>query len=150
MERTFVMMKPDGVQRGLIGKIIQRFEDRGMKIVAMKLIQVTKQIAERQYEEHVGKPFYNLLMEYILSGPVVVMVVEAPEAIKQVRRIVGATNPQDADVGTIRQTWAQDVSRNIIHASDKPESAEREIGIFFNKNEILDYPLAAHKLMFTD
>lgn len=148
MERTFVMIKPDGVQRGLTGKILARFEERGMKIVALKLIRVTKEIAEKQYEEHVGKPFYGSLMSYILSGPVVVMVIEAPDAVGQVRKMVGATDPQKADVGTIRHTWAQSVSRNIIHASDSLESGGREIGIFFKEDEILDYSLTVHDLMF--
>lgn len=150
MERTFVMIKPDGVQRGLVGKILQRFEDRGMKIAGMKLIHVTGDLAGTHYEEHVGKSFYEPLMKYIQSGPVVVAVIEAPDAIEQVRKMVGATNPADADVGTIRHTWAQDVSRNIIHAADSPASAEREIGIYFKEGEILDYPLSVHDWMFRD
>ncbi len=150
MERTFVMIKPDGVQRGLVGKILRRFEDRGMKILAMKLIHVTGDLASTHYKEHVGKPFYEPLMEYIQSGPVVVAVIEAPDVIEQVRKMVGATNPADADVGTIRHTWAQDISRNIIHAADSSASAKREIGIYFKEGEILEYPLSVHDWMFRD
>lgn len=150
MERTFIMIKPDGVQRGLIGKVLRTFENRGMKIVAMKLINVMNELAEKQYEEHVGKPFYETLMKYIQRGPVVVAIIEAPDAIEQVRKMVGSTDPSVAEVGTIRQRWAQNVTRNLIHASDKAESAEREIGIFFNENEILEYSLSVHNWVFPD
>ena len=147
-ERTFIMIKPDGVQRGLVGRILRRFEDRGMKIVSMKLIRVTDALAKEQYAEHLGKAFYPRLMAYIQSGPVVVAVIEAPDAVAQARKMVGATDPAKADVGTIRQKWGQDISRNLIHASDSLQSAEREIAIYFKPEEILSYGLDVHKWLF--
>ena len=137
-ERTFVAIKPDGVKRGFIGKIIERFENKGFKIVAMKLLQVTPELASKHYAEHQGKPFYNRLVHYITSGPIVAMVIEGYEAIQSVRHIVGATDPQKADVGTIRADFAQVMEYNIIHASDSPESAAREIGLYFKPEEIYD------------
>ena len=137
-ERTFVAIKPDSVKRGFIGKIIERFENKGFKIVAMKLLQVTPELASKHYAEHQGKPFYNRLVHYITSGPIVAMVIEGYEAIQSVRHIVGATDPQKADVGTIRADFAQVMEYNIIHASDSPESAAREIGLYFKPEEIYD------------
>ena len=137
-ERTFVAIKPDGVKRGFIGKIIERFENKGFKIVAMKLLQVTPELASKHYAEHQGKPFYNRLVHYIPSGPIVAMAIEGYEAIQSVRHIVGATDPQKADVGTIRADFAQVMEYNIIHASDSPESAAREIGLYFKPEEIYD------------
>lgn len=137
-ERTFVAIKPDGVKRGFIGKIIERFENKGFKIVAMKLLQVTPELASKHYAEHQGKPFYNRLVHYITSGPIVAMVIEGYEAIQSVRHIVGATDPQKADVGTIRADFAQVMEYNIIHASDSTESAAREIGLYFKPEEIYD------------
>ena len=131
-ERTFVAIKPDGVKRGIIGKILSRFEDKGFKIVAMKLLQVTPELAAKHYEEHYGKPFYNRLIHYITSGPIVAMVVEGYEAVESVRHMVGATSPLKADVGTIRADFAQVMEYNVVHASDSTESAAREIGIYFN------------------
>ncbi len=137
-ERTFVAIKPDGVKRGLIGKIIDRFETKGFKIVAMKLLQVTPELAARHYEEHQGKPFYNRLVNYITSGPIVAMVVEGYRAVESVRHMVGATDPVKADVGTIRADFAQVMEYNVIHASDSLESADREINIYFKPEEIYD------------
>ncbi len=137
-ERTFVAIKPDGVKRGLIGKIIDRFETKGFKIVAMKLLQVTPELAAKHYEEHQGKPFYNRLVNYITSGPIVAMVVEGYRAIESVRHMVGCTDPVKADVGTIRADFAQVMEYNVIHASDAPESAAREISIYFKPEEIYD------------
>ena len=137
-ERAFVAIKPDGVKRGFIGKIIERFENKGFKIVAMKLLQVTPELASKHYAEHQGKPFYNRLVHYITSGPIVAMAIEGYEAIQSVRHIVGATDPQKADVGTIRADFAQVMEYNIIHASDSPESAAREIGLYFKPEEIYD------------
>ncbi len=139
MERTFVMVKPDGVQRGLIGEVVSRIERKGMKIVAMKMLHITQETAERHYAEHRGKPFFNALVDYITSGPVVAMVVEGKNAISVIRKLVGKTNPVEADPGTIRGDLAMDIGRNIVHASDSPESAEREIGIFFSSEEVIDY-----------
>ena len=137
-ERTFVAIKPDGVKRGLIGRVIQRFEDKGFKIVAMKLLQVTPELAAKHYEEHKGKPFYNRLIYYITSAPIVAMVIEGYNAVESVRHTVGATNPMNADVGTIRADFAQIMEYNIVHASDSLASAEREIGIYFRPEEIYD------------
>jgi len=139
MERTFVMIKPDGVQRGLIGEIISRLERKGLKIVAMKMINVDRELAEKHYAEHKEKPFFNNLVQYITSGPVVAMVVEGKNAIKVVRTLVGATDPVEAQPGTIRGDFGLDIGRNIIHASDSLESAEREISLFFKPDEILEY-----------
>ena len=149
IERTFVMIKPDGVQRGLVGEVLGRFEKRGMKIVAMKLITISRELAEKHYAEHVGKDFYPPLLKYITEGPVVVTVIEGLDAIQQIRKMVGATQPYEAAVGTIRGDFAQDLPMNIIHASDSPESADREIGLYFNENEIHNYDLDSHKWVFS-
>ena len=137
-ERTFVAVKPDGVKRGLIGKIITRFEDKGFKIVGMKLLQVTPELAAKHYEEHQGKSFYNRLIYYITSAPIVAMVVQGYNAVESVRHIVGATSPLNADVGTIRADFAQCMEYNVIHASDSIDSANREIDIYFKPEEIYD------------
>ena len=137
-ERTFVAIKPDAVKRGLIGKIIDRFETKGFKIVGMKLLQVTPEMAAKHYAEHVGKPFYKRLIHYITSGPIVAMVVEGYEAVESVRHIVGATSPMKADVGSIRADFAQIMEYNVVHASDSEESALREIGLYFKPEEIYD------------
>ncbi len=139
MERTFVMVKPDGVQRGLVGEIISRIERKGLKIVALKMIQITQEKAQEHYAEHKEKPFFTSLIDYITSGPVVAMVVEGKEAVSVVRKLVGKTNPIEAEPGTIRGDLAMDIGRNVVHASDSLDSAEREISIFFSKDEILDY-----------
>jgi len=137
-ERTFVAIKPDAVKRGLIGKIIDRFETIGFKIVGMKLLQVTPELAAKHYEEHLGKSFYNRLIYYITSAPIVAMVVQGYNAVDSVRHIVGKTSPMDADVGTIRADFAQIMEYNVVHASDSLASAEREIGIYFKPEEIYD------------
>jgi len=139
MERTFVMVKPDGVQRGLVGEVISRIERKGLKIVALKMIQITQEKAQEHYAEHKEKPFFTSLIDYITSGPVVAMVVEGKEAVSVVRKLVGKTNPIEAEPGTIRGDLAMDIGRNVVHASDSLNSAEREISIFFSKDEILDY-----------
>ncbi|AKG92537.1 nucleoside diphosphate kinase [Geoglobus ahangari] len=139
VERTFVMVKPDGVQRGLIGEVVSRLERKGLKIVAMKMLRIPKEMAETHYAEHREKPFFNALVSYITSGPVVAMVVEGKSAISVVRNLVGKTNPVEAEPGTIRGDLAMDIGRNVVHASDSPESAKREISIFFSDDEIVDY-----------
>ena len=140
MQREFVMIKPDGVQRGLVGEVIKRFENSGLKIIAMKFMKVTMEQAQEHYKEHEGKSFYEGLLKYITSGPVVSMVVEGDEAIKKTREvIVGKTNPLDAAPGSIRGDFGLQIGRNIVHASDKPESAEREIKIYFNEDELLEW-----------
>ncbi len=136
MERTFVAIKPDGVKRGLIGKIVQRFEDKSYKIVAMKLMNVTPEIAAKHYEEHYGKPFYSKLIKFITMGPIVAMAVEGKNAIKGVRHLVGKTNPDEADDGSIRADFSSYSTTNLVHASDSPESAERELNLYFSEKEI--------------
>ena len=131
VERTLVIVKPDGVQRGLVGEIVGRLERRGLKIVAMRLRQIEREVAERHYGEHEGKPFYAGLVDYITSSPVVTMVLEGPNAVAVTRATMGTTNPASAAPGTIRADLALEIGRNLIHGSDGPESAEREIALFF-------------------
>jgi nucleoside-diphosphate kinase len=145
MERTFIIVKPEGVQRGLIGHIITRFEQRGLKIVGLKLIAITPELAERHYGVHRGKPFYAGLVKHITSGPVVVGVVEGPRAISVVRTTMGATNAAEAIPGTIRGDYALEIGFNIIHGSDGPETASQEINLFFKPEELLEYELATEK-----
>lgn len=135
-ERTFLAVKPDGVQRGLVGDIIQRFERKGFKLVGLKLMKVTQEMAENHYGEHKGKPFFNGLVEYITSSPIVAMVWEGPNVVLTARQMMGATNPKESAPGTIRGDFAVDIGRNIIHGSDSDESAAREIGIFFSEAEV--------------
>ena len=137
-ERTFIAIKPDGVKRGLIGRIIGKIEDKGYKIVAMKMLQVSPELAAKHYEEHVGKPFYKELIKFITSGPIVAMVLQGENAISGVRKFMGKTNPDDAEVGSIRGDFAQVTRYNTIHGSDGVESAEREINLYFTPEEICD------------
>ena len=139
MERTFVMVKPDGVQRRLMGEILARFERAGLKVVAMKFMKVPRELAEKHYEIHRGKPFYEGLIAYITSGPVLAMVIEGINAIERVRAMVGATDPQKAAPGTIRGDFCQHIGRNAVHASDGPETASTEIALWFKEGEIVDY-----------
>lgn len=148
IEKTFVMVKPDGVQRGLVGRIVQRFEDRGMKLVAVKMMRIQQELAERHYEEHKGKGFFEPLISYITSGPVVCMVLEGENCVAAARAMMGRTNPQDAAPGTIRGDFSQVTGRNIVHGSDSPESAKREIKLFFNDYELQKYDLAADSWVF--
>jgi nucleoside-diphosphate kinase len=133
------MIKPDGVQRGLVGDIVARFERRGLKIAAMKMLVVSEDLAKKHYEEHAAKPFFPNLVSFIRSGPVVAMVVEGKDVVPIVRSMVGATNPKNSNPGTIRGDFAVDMGRNVIHASDSPESAKREISLYFNTSEIATY-----------
>ena len=130
-ERTLVLIKPDGVRRGLAGDVLSRIERKGLRIVAMDMRVVGKDLAETHYAEHAGKPFYGSLVEFITSGPLVAMVVEGPRAIEAFRALAGATDPVKASPGTIRGDYALEVQDNIVHGSDSPDSAEREIKIFF-------------------
>ena len=143
-ERTFVMVKPDGVQRGLIGEIISRFEQRGLKLVGAKALQLDDERAKTHYNEHEGKPFFEGLIEFITSGPVFAMVWEGKDATRQVRRMVGATDPAEAAPGTIRGDYGLDLGRNVIHASDHEDEGanEDEIAVFFDDAELLDYEQA--------
>ncbi len=139
MEQTLVLVKPDGVQRGLMGEIIGRLERRGLKLVAMKLMQVDDALAHRHYGEHVDRPFFAGLVSFITSGPVVAMAWEANNAVEIVRSTMGVTNPANAAPGTIRGDLGVDIGRNLIHGSDSPESAARELALFFQPEEILSY-----------
>jgi nucleoside-diphosphate kinase len=148
MEQTLVIVKPDGVQRGLIGEIVSRLERRGLKIVAMKMMQISRELAERHYGVHRGKPFYDGLVNYITSSPVVVMVVEGPRVIDLVRKTMGATAPANAEPGTIRADFAVEIGRNLVHGSDGSETAGFEIGLFFKPEEILSWSRDTDRWIF--
>jgi nucleoside-diphosphate kinase len=139
MEKTFLMVKPDGVQRNLIGEIVARFEKKGFKLAGAKLMQISKDLAEEHYGEHKERPFFGELVDFITSGPVFAMVWEGENVIATARQMMGATNPNDAAPGTIRGAYGVTVGKNIIHGSDSKESAEREIGLFFNEDDVLSY-----------
>ncbi len=139
MEQTLVLVKPDGVQRGLVGEVIGRLERRGLKLAALKLMQVDEALAQRHYGEHVDRPFFAGLVSFITSGPVVAMAWEANNAVEIVRSTMGVTNPANAAPGTIRGDLGVDIGRNLIHGSDSSESAERELSLFFQPEEILAY-----------
>ena len=139
MERTLVIIKPDAVQRGLIGETVSKLERRGLKIVGMKLMQIDEELARRHYSVHRGKPFFEGLIEYITSAPVVVMVVEGPKAIEAVRLTRGATDPVNAAPGTIRGDYALDILRNLVHGSDGPDTARTEVALFFGENELVSW-----------
>src|SRR5881397_2361665 len=148
MERTLVLVKPDGMQRGLAGEIIHRLERRGLRIAGLKLLQVDRPLAERHYGEHVGKPFYEGLVEYITSCPIVAAVFEGTGAVEAVRTTMGRTNPVEAAPGTIRGDFGLEIGRNLIHGSDSLESAAREIGLFFGAEELLSYERAIDRWVF--
>lgn len=139
IERTFVMIKPDAVGRRLIGDVIGRYEAKGLKLVALKMQIVSQELARKHYAEHENKPFYPALVDFITSGPTIQMVWEGEEAIAVVRKVNGATNSREADIGTIRGDYGLTVQKNIVHASDGPETAEREIGLYFDASELWDY-----------
>lgn len=141
MEKSFVMMKPDAVSRRLMGKILTRFEEKGLQIIAIKMLHIDENLAKEHYSEHAEKPFFNDLVNYITSSPSLTMIIKGDGAIALIRKMVGATNPKEADLGTIRGDFAVDMGRNIIHASDSAKSAEREIKLFFKDNEIYDYSM---------
>ncbi len=139
IQKSLVIVKPDGVQRGLSMAILERLERRGLKIAGLKLMQVSRELAERHYGEHQGKPFYEGLVSYITSGPVVVAVFEGPNAVSIIRTTMGATNAAQAAPGTIRGDFAIEIGRNLIHGSDSPESAAREVDLFFGSDGVLSY-----------
>ena len=147
-ERTLVIIKPDGVQRGLVGPILSRLESRGLKLCGLKLVQVSPDFAARHYAEHEGKPFYPGLLKYITSAPVIVACVEGTSAVQMVRNSVGATNPLNAAPGTIRGDLALDIGRNLIHASDAPETAQRELALWFQQGEIVGYARETDRWIF--
>ncbi|RLG70428.1 MAG: nucleoside-diphosphate kinase [Candidatus Iainarchaeum archaeon] len=144
LQKTLIILKPDAVKRGLIGKILARFEEKGIKIVAMKMVQLNKGILEKHYAEHKGKPFYEGLVSFMQSGPVVLAVLEGFNAIEVVRKMVGATNGREAEPGTIRGDYSMSQQNNLIHASADTSVAEREIKLFFKEDEILDYEANEH------
>ncbi len=148
MEKTFTMIKPDGVQKGLIGEIIGRIERKGFKLRGLKLMVISPELARKHYAEHQGKPFFGELVDFITSGPVVAMVWEGPGVIAAMRTLMGKTNPSEALPGTIRGDLAVSTSQNIIHGSDSPESAQREIGLFFSPEEIVEYQRDMDKWAF--
>ncbi len=139
MERTFVLVKPDGVQRGLIGEVTARLEQRGMKLVAAKFMQVSRSLAEQHYAVHKGKPFYEGLVNYITSAPVMAMVWEGPSAVAAVRQTMGATRPTEAAPGTVRHDYALTIGRNLTHASDSVENGETEIALWFKPEELVSW-----------
>ena len=139
MEKTLVLVKPDGVQRGLIGTVIGRIESKGLKIAGLKLIHVSEELAKEHYGEHVDRPFFGDLVSFITSSPVVALAVEGDNAVSVVRTLMGGTNPQEADPGTIRGDFGMTIGMNLVHGSDSVESAERELNLFFDKNEVFDY-----------
>jgi nucleoside-diphosphate kinase len=147
MERTFVIIKPDAVQRGLIGEIVARFERRGLKIVGMKFIQVSEDLARRHYAVHEGKPFFNGLIQYIVSAPVVALVLEGTGAIALVRKTMGATKPAEADPGTIRADFGLEIGRNLVHGSDGPDTAASEIAMWFGE-DLVNWQRAADPWIF--
>lgn len=142
MERTLVLLKPDAVQRRLVGRIIARFEDKGLRLVGMKLLSISSELAEQHYAEHRGKPFYGELIRFITSSPVVALVVEGPGAVSTVRALMGKTNPLEAAPGTIRGDFGLSLTMNLVHGSDSQGTAAREIPLFFAPDELLDYATA--------
>jgi nucleoside-diphosphate kinase len=142
------MVKPDGVSRGLIGEVISKVESKGLKIVAIKMIKLDRALAERHYAEHREKPFFEGLISFITSGPVVAMVVEGKDSVKILRKLIGSTDPKEASPGTIRGDLGIDLGRNVVHASDSLESAKREIELFFSPTEIVQYSRADEKWVY--
>ncbi len=139
MEKSLIILKPDAVQRGLIGPILTRLEQRGLKFSGLKLMQISRELASKHYSVHEGKPFYNSLVEYITASPVVVLAVQGADVIKIVRNTVGATKPAEATPGTIRGDFGLEIGRNLIHASDSPENGETEVSLFFQPSELLTW-----------
>ncbi|KAA3662018.1 MAG: nucleoside-diphosphate kinase [Chloroflexi bacterium] len=139
MERTLILVKPDGVQRGLIGEIVARFERRGLKLVGMKFMQMSKELAGQHYGVHKERPFYNSLVEYITSGPIVAMVWEGNDAIAAARATMGGTKPVEATPGTIRGDFGMEIGRNLVHGSDSPENGKKEVSLFFSPEELVEW-----------
>ncbi|HAV76295.1 MAG TPA: nucleoside-diphosphate kinase [Anaerolineae bacterium] len=148
MERSLVLVKPDGVQRALVGEVVSRLERRGLRLVAAKFIQVSKELAETHYGIHKGKPFYDGLIEYIISAPVMAMVWEGPSAIAAIRQTMGATRPTEAAPGSLRHDFALEVGRNLTHASDTPENGASEVALWFKKEELVDWNREVDRWVF--
>jgi nucleoside-diphosphate kinase len=139
MERTFIAIKPDGVQRQLVGEVISRFESKGFKLVGLKFLQVSRELAEKHYEVHKERPFFAGLVEFITSSPVAAMVWEGDGVVAACRKIIGATNPLNAELGTIRGDFGVNIGRNLIHGSDAPETAQQEIALWFKEDELVNW-----------
>jgi nucleoside-diphosphate kinase len=150
MERTLIIVKPDGVQRGLVGEILARFERKGYRVVGLKITQMSRQLAETHYDVHKDKPFFGELVDYITSAPVVPAVIEGPEVISAVRKMVGKTRPYEAEPGSIRGDYGVAGLRNLIHASDAPDTAAREIALYFKESELLTYTRDVDKWIYED
>ncbi|MEW6030850.1 MAG: nucleoside-diphosphate kinase [Chloroflexota bacterium] len=148
MERTLVLVKPDGVQRGLVGEVVSRLERRGLRLAAAKFMQVSSELAETHYAIHKGKPFYDGLIKYIVSAPVMAMVWEGPNAVAAVRQTMGATKPTEAAPGSIRHDFALEVGRNLTHASDSPENGEKEVALWFEKDELVEWKREVDRWVF--
>ncbi len=148
MERTFIMIKPDGVQRNLVGEVIQRFEKKGFKLAGLKMLNVSQELAEKHYEIHKDKPFFGGLVKFITSSPVVGMVWEGEGVVASSRLIIGATNPQTANPGTIRGDYGITIGRNLIHGSDAVENAEKEIALWFEKEELVSWEAAMDSWLY--
>ena len=149
-ERTLILVKPDGLQRGLAGEIISRLESRGLRIVGLRMLQVDEALAKRHYAEHEGKPFFAGLIDYITSSPIIAAVLEGTRAIEVVRKTIGATNPAEAEPGTIRGDLGIELGRNLIHGSDGPDSAVREIALFFDDSQTFDYERDVDRWIFEE
>jgi nucleoside-diphosphate kinase len=150
VERTLVLIKPDGVQRGLIGEITRRLERRGLRLIAARFIQVDRKLAERHYAVHQGKPFYPGLVNYITSGPVMAMVWEGPAAVIAVRQTMGSTRPTEAAPGTVRHDFGLEIGRNLTHASDSPETAQAEVALWFRQDELVTWERAVDRWVFEE
>ena len=150
MERTLVIIKPDGVKRGLVGEIISRFERRGLKISGLRMTWLSVERAEQLYAPHKGKEFYRPLVDFMTSGPVVAMAVEGRSAIRIVRNMIGALKPEEAMPGSIRGDYSMDLRQNTIHGSDSPENAERELAVFFDDNEFLEYRTCDEEVLYSE
>jgi nucleoside-diphosphate kinase len=148
MERTLIILKPDAIQRKLTGKIISRLEDKGFKIVGLKMIKINEDLAKKHYEAHINKPFFPSLLNFITSTPVIVMVLEGVDVVNQVRKLVGTTDCKKAEVGTIRFDFGLSIQNNLIHASETIQDANREISIFFDQNELFDYKLLLDEIIY--
>lgn len=148
MERVLIIVKPDGVQRGLTGEIIKRFEQRGLRIIGMKFTQITEALARKHYAVHEGKPFFPGLVSYITSGPVLLMALEGKNAITAARTTIGATRPHESAAGTIRGDFAMDVGRNLVHGSDSPENGQAEVANFFTESELVSWTPTANSWIF--
>ncbi len=142
VQRTLVLCKPDAVQRGIVGRIVSRFEDKGFKIVGLKMMQVDEDLARTHYQEHIEKPFFSELVEFITASPIVAMAVEGENAVEVVRGVMGTTNPQKATPGTIRGDFGLNLTKNLVHGSDSLASADRELALFFSEDEIYTYSLS--------